>query len=282
MKPASPALLALLATNRFWLSDLLTISLVSGTVLRYTTADINIVSGGNTFSCGLPFDRSRASWKTGLDVSQASINIYPAPADLVGGVPFIQAVQAGIFDGATAQVDRAYMPTMGDASAGVVTIFAGRVGDVQAGRTSVVMPVNSYTELLNRQFPGNLYTSTCGNTVYDSRCTLIKASLSSTVTAQAGATKSSIPIASTKAAGYYDLGTVQFTSGANNGVITSIKRWDGYTLTLGVPLRAPPAAGDTMTIAPGCDHTQATCLAKFNNLANYRGYDYVPTPETAI
>jgi uncharacterized phage protein (TIGR02218 family) len=282
MKPASPALLALLATNRFWLADLLTINLVSGTVLRYTTADINIVSGGNTFSCGLPFDRSKASWKTGLDVSQASINIYPAPSDLVGGVPFLQAVQAGIFDGATVQVDRAYMPTMGDVSAGVVTIFAGRVGDVQAGRTSVVMPVNSYTELLNRQFPGNLYTSTCGNTLYDPRCTLIKASFSTAVAAQAGATKTAIPISNGQPVGYYDLGTVQFTSGANNGVITTIKHWDGYTLTLGIPLRNAPTAGDTMVIAPGCDHTPATCLAKFSNFQNFRGYPYVPTPETAI
>lgn len=282
MKSASPALLALLATNRFWLADLLTINLVSGTVLRYTTADINIVSGGNTFSCGLPFDRSKASWKTGLDVSQASINIYPAPTDLVGGLPFIQAVQAGVFDGATAQVDRAYMPTMGDVSPGLVTIFAGRIGDIQAGRTSVVMPVNGFTERLNRQFPGNLYTSTCGNTLYDPRCTLIKATFSSAVTAQAGATKTAIPVASAKAAGYYDLGTVQFTSGANNGVITTIKHWDGYTLTLGIPLRNVPALGDAMTIAPGCDHTQATCLNKFSNLGNYRGYDYVPTPETAL
>ena len=283
MKPASPALLALLKTGRFYLADLYMITLVSGAVLRYAAADIDIKYGGNTFSSKGPrFERSRATWHVGLDVDQATINIYPRPTDLVSGVPFLQAVLAGIFDGGECQVDRAYMPNAGDTSPGVVTMVAGRIGDIQAGRSNVVMPVNSHLELLNRQFPGNLYASSCGNTLFDPRCGLLKSSFSENVTAKAGATTSVIPVTSAKAAGYYTLGTVQFASGANAGVLTSIKRWDGVNLTLDIPLAVAPATGDAMTLTPGCDHTQATCEATFNNLAKYRGYDFTPVPETAL
>jgi len=48
------------------------------------------------------------------------------------------------------------------------------------------------------------------------------------------------------------------------------------------PLPFAPNAGDAFTAYPGCDKTQNTCTAKFNNLANFEGFPYVPAPETAI
>jgi hypothetical protein len=32
----------------------------------------------------------------------------------------------------------------------------------------------------------------------------------------------------------------------------------------------------------GCDKTTATCAGRFNNLANFRGYPFVPPPELAM
>lgn len=34
--------------------------------------------------------------------------------------------------------------------------------------------------------------------------------------------------------------------------------------------------GDTLSLYPGCDRTPATCGAKFANLANYGGFDFMP------
>ena len=47
------------------------------------------------------------------------------------------------------------------------------------------------------------------------------------------------------------------------------------------PLPYAPAAGDNFTVYPGCDKSQRTCQLKFNNLANFAGFPYVPAPETA-
>ena len=52
MKTAGAPLLALLASRQFYAANLYTITLVGGTVLRYTDGDRDIVSGGNTFLCG--------------------------------------------------------------------------------------------------------------------------------------------------------------------------------------------------------------------------------------
>jgi hypothetical protein len=37
------------------------------------------------------------------------------------------------------------------------------------------------------------------------------------------------------------------------------------------------AAGTTVTLFPGCDHTLATCSGKFSNTANYGGFPFMPT-----
>jgi uncharacterized phage protein (TIGR02218 family) len=88
----------------------------------------------------------------------------------------------------------------------------------------------------------------------------------------------------TQADTYFDNGQLVFNFGANNGHVVAVKAYlnSGGTVYFVVPLPALPTAGDTFTIYPGCDKTQATCASKFSNLANFGGFPYVPVPETAI
>jgi uncharacterized phage protein (TIGR02218 family) len=81
---------------------------------------------------------------------------------------------------------------------------------------------------------------------------------------------------------HYDNGQLVFTSGVNNGHIVAVRQYASTTIYFVVPLPAPPLAGDTFTVYPGCDKTQATCTSKFSNLINFGGFPYVPSPETAI
>jgi uncharacterized phage protein (TIGR02218 family) len=55
----------------------------------------------------------------------------------------------------------------------------------------------------------------------------------------------------------------------------------GASLALMYPLPATPAAGDAFTVAFGCDHTRGTCQNRFANLANFRGFPFVPPPQVA-
>jgi hypothetical protein len=82
--------------------------------------------------------------------------------------------------------------------------------------------------------------------------------------------------------GYYDNGQIVFTSGPNAGLTKAVKQYFGRTFFFNSPLPFMPNAGDTFTAYPGCDKTQNTCTSRFNNLANFGGFPYVPVPETAI
>ncbi|MCU0624551.1 MAG: phage BR0599 family protein, partial [Gemmatimonadaceae bacterium] len=80
----------------------------------------------------------------------------------------------------------------------------------------------------------------------------------------------------------FDLGIVRFTSGALSGVSRVVRSHvqSGGVLRLVAPLPAAPAPGDGIAVTPGCDKRQATCSSKFSNLARFRGYPYIPVPET--
>ena len=88
-----------------------------------------------------------------------------------------------------------------------------------------------------------------------------------------------------QATGYFDLGTITFTSGVLSGLSRTVQSYikgipGTATLLGGFP--SAPATGDTFNIYPGCDKLQGTCTNKFNNLTNFRGYPYVPINETAV
>jgi hypothetical protein len=57
---------------------------------------------------------------------------------------------------------------------------------------------------------------------------------------------------------------------------------EGFRTLSRIPLQSTPTPGDTFTVYQGCDHTPGTCASKFSNLANFRGFPYVPPPQMAI
>ncbi|HEX4499862.1 MAG TPA: DUF2163 domain-containing protein [Scandinavium sp.] len=83
--------------------------------------------------------------------------------------------------------------------------------------------------------------------------------------------------------GYFDFGLIKWTSGANNGLTMDVKSWDGTNLLkLVLPMPHPIALGDTFTITPGCDKRVQTCVAKYNNVVNFRGEPFVPGQDAAL
>ena len=77
-------------------------------------------------------------------------------------------------------------------------------------------------------------------------------------------------------------GSLVFSSGVNANLRATVKSVvAGVSLSLMYPLPSAPAAGDALTVYAGCDHTPATCAARFSNLANFRGFPFVPPPQLA-
>ena len=77
-------------------------------------------------------------------------------------------------------------------------------------------------------------------------------------------------------------GYVTFTSGPNDGITAAVKNVNaGASLVLAFPLPELSNPTDTFTIYQGCDHTGATCAGTFGNIANFRGFPFVPPPQSA-
>jgi uncharacterized phage protein (TIGR02218 family) len=264
------------------MADCFTFTLLSGLILTYTNADVPIVLNGYTYLANSALvDGLHYKCAIGLDVDQQKITIAARSSDTVGGVPFLQALANGVFDGCEITRERAFLSAWNAAPIGSVILFKGRVGEVTSiGRTSAEVTVNSDLTLLDLNMPRNLYSPACLHVLYDSGCTLVKNAFSANGAVGAGSTD--VTINWSGASTVYTQGTLLFSSGANAGKSVTVKQATTSTLTLAYPLLNAPATGDAFTVYQGCDHTMATCKAKFNNLANFRGFPFIPPPTYAF
>jgi len=300
MKPASDALRALLATDRFVVADLYTFTLVGGQALRWTSFDTDVVASGNAFASGAQsgpfFDRqdnkAKCHWKIGVEVDTLIFDVAPGQAT-VNGLPFLWACRLGMFDGAELQLERAFLPALARgayppllASVGTVILFVGRVAEVDLGRSLATFNVSSHLELLNIQLPRNLYQSTCVNSLYDAACGVSRGAYRVSGATASGSSASVLRATLAQPSGWFDQGSIAFTSGQNAGFARTVKSWASGspgTLSLIAPFPFAPAAGDAFTALPGCDKTTGSGgCPKYNNQARFKGFPFVPVVETAL
>lgn len=286
MKSHTPELIALLnSSTQFVMADLFTFTLASGIVLRYTSADIDIPYAGSIYSARGPlFKRGQVRTVLGLEVDTLDITVYASVNDdthLLSGLPFIPAALQGALDGASVELRRAFMSDWSQPPVGAVVLFSGRVSDMSGKRSELNFNVKSDLELLNTKLPRNIYQAGCLHTLYDTGCGASKTSrlVSASVASSEGAGRL-INTYLPHPTGWFDQGVLTFTSGPNAGVQRTVKSFNGGVFHFALPLPNTSVAGDGFQVYPGCDKTQGTCQSKFNNLARFRGFPYVPAPET--
>ncbi|MFI5230060.1 MAG: DUF2163 domain-containing protein [Gemmatimonadales bacterium] len=315
MRAASSALITLLNTaTQFLVADLLTIVQSDGTTTRLTGADLDLtavsqVDGASHLftSQGPPFTRGQTKLAIGLEVDTLKLTISPRNGiDILAGVPWPQAVRQGALDEAQVTLERLFLASWDDTSAGTLILFSGRVGQVDSFRDEIQIEVKSDLELLTETLmPRNLFQPGCMHTLFDAGCALLKSAFAVSGTAAASSTAISILTTLAAATGYFDLGSITMTSGANAGLSRAVRTWvtgSPGTLTLMRPFPFAPAPSDTFSIAPGCDKQISsasdvatflstgsrgdvrlgTCQVKFANLVHARGFPFVPNPEKAI
>jgi uncharacterized phage protein (TIGR02218 family) len=305
-KSASTSLISFLAsigpTENPYIAELYTFTLTGGLVLRYTTADRDVVFGGTIWSAGTvqfqdPNNRALGHWKIGLDVDSWQVLATPrrvdphsgAPwPDMVGSQPFLAAMYGGAFSGADVEVDYAFFSSPPSAGAtswspiGTIEWFRGRVAECDVGQSAAVITLNDYRELLTLQMPRHLFQATCRFTLYGPGCGLSAASFAVNGSVAAGSSGGAIvsAIGAPGGSGTYALGRLLMTSGANDGFSRMVRAWGGGVLYLANPFYWPLSVGDSFTAYPGCDLTMASCTA-FGNLINFGGTPFIPPPETA-
>jgi uncharacterized phage protein (TIGR02218 family) len=275
--------------------------------LLYSAGPIDVSVPGSYWSAkGPTFDQDKAKavahYKRGLDVDVWQVVVAPRPVnvltgqawpDQIGSASWLAAAQAGALDNAEVQVDRAIAaawPAAGSpalAPTGIVTVFYGRVGELDVGRSQAVVTVYSHLKVLANPLPRNLFQASCTHTLFDAGCTLNAASFAVNGTvAGLGATGNvfTSAIAAPPGSGTYALGRVTMTSGASAGLSRTVRSWTAGapgTFTLIAPFTLGIAPGDSFTAYAGCDKQFGTC-GRFANQLNYGGCLSIPVPETAV
>lgn len=290
MKSATPQLIALLAAGPWGEFELWTITLLNGTVFRWTSYGQDLVVGGNTYQSsgsGVPIvEAGVCSSVEGLQTGSLEITIKVAPSVLFGGIPFPLAAAHGLFDGARVQMDLIFMAFPGDTSiAPLLKEFYGYVASPKPSSTQVTLTCKTELDRLNILLPRNTFQSGCTHALFDIGCTLNPATYVRTMTVSSVSGGNIIFSSSTAFTGFatgdYDLGYLTFTSGLNTGETATIQSSTLagiWTFNLVTNLPAAAQTGDTFQLFPGCDRLLTTCANKYANQANYRGFTSVPPP----
>ena len=269
--------------------DLWTMSLENGQVLWFTSGDVAVSFGGNSYAMGPIIERGDTRMKMGVAVDTLSMTITPRDTDMVGSVPMMTALAGGLFDGAEVALWRMFMD-LGGVVRGVLPEFLGTAGDIKTVGLKASVSVRSWLELLNVNVPGHVYQAGCRRTLYEPACGVSRAAftVAGTLSAAADATKrthtSTSAAVIAKPSGWGSIGVLRLTSGANAGVARPVRL---HSLSVGVatmttiygfPFQAQ--AGDAFELQAGCDKRKTTCGTKFSNSGFFSGEPYVPAPET--
>lgn len=257
------------------LCRLFTITRVDGTVYRFTDLDTDLVFSGDTYlsSASMSITNISTGAQGGLTSTNARIVL-----DETGGITSID-IMRGRLDGATLKVS---WVCWAHPSYGEIVILVGQLSVIEA--TNKGYGGFEVRGLLNRgdMRIGQFYTPECTADLGDARCTVdISTTIETgTIISTSTRTKMVASITGTPDDGYFSFGVLTWLSGANMNqsieVLSQLATGPNQQLVLALEMPDDVEAGDTFEIVAGCNKQRTTCRQKFNNIANFRGYPFVP------
>jgi len=285
MKTASNELIdALQNYTEIKLAEIYTFTLADNSTYLYTSLDVNIILGESEYkSDGLLIKRGSLRQGVGLQVDDLNLTVYPTTAN-IAGMGWLAALRNGALDGASLKLERLFFKWWGmDGLIGSVTLFKGFVADIDPiGRAGATLRITSIADLLSVQWPRMVYAAQCVWRLYDAGCSVNKNSFTVSGNVIGNGTLNGFSTGLNQANNYFDMGVVRFTAGNNVDVMRTIKSYSAGNVSIAYPLPNLPTANDAFQIYPGCYHDQNTCINKFNNGNNFRGFPFIPVPEAGI
>lgn len=207
-----------------------------------------------------------------------------------GGSPYTgieeEEVLAELFADATVEI---WLCAWTDLAAGLLPLKNGTLGTMTFRTTSFEAEMRGMTERLQRQVH-RVFSIECDAVLGDTRCAVTlggSPGFQRAVTVLSVTDNRTFVVNLHEAENWAQYGLVEFTTGENDGLKREIilQSESGGSpgvneITLLIPMPFTVSVGDALTITAGCDKTFATCLAKFDNVVNYRGFHLMPLIET--
>ena len=283
MISVASAFSAAIAGDTVKIAELYQIELATGTTYYFTSHNKDISWNSQTYTA-MPIKRNPTRKTLDLQSDELEVqigNISGALAALLmtEGLESAQLTLKRIRWNATYASDEEY------------TVFKG-VANVSFDRRIMTIRFTSWLDSLNILVPKCLYQEPCCHRLFDTSCDLTKATYLIQGTATGGAVSyveyagSGEPFDTITAEGddYFLLGEVKMDGGtaANLNQRRMIREIDTTNRRIYVSYAFPAAVAntDTFDVYPGCDKKPETCRDRFSNIENFRGFTYIPKPES--
>jgi uncharacterized phage protein (TIGR02218 family) len=190
---------------------------------------------------------------------------------------------AGIYDNAAMEIWRVNWAAPGMR----VLMRKGAIGQVVRNGSAFQAELRGLAHILNQPV-GRAFGHLCDADLGDARCTLALAGLtaSGAVALATDARRFTATGLGGYAQDYFTGGRLSFTSGANAGRAMEVKRHGvsgaAVSLELWQAMSEPVMPGDGFSVSAGCDKQFSTCKMKFSNIANFRGFPYMPGNDAVV
>lgn len=267
-KTVSAPLLAHIAGDTITVALCAKLTRTDTTEFFFTEHDQPIVYSGDTYEPTTIVARSNYDTNSKLSVDNMEVTMVFDSANITETDLF-----AGLYD--NAQVDW-FLINWEDTSMGIIQLSRGTLGQISTSDDQFSVDIRSLTDKLQNNI-GRFYLPTCDAALGDSRCGVNLAGFTVTSTVTAVTSNSNFDDNTrVEANGWFDGGLLTWTSGNNNGLSMEVKAFAGTNFELFLPMHFDIQVGDGFSVYAGCDFTRTTCITKFSNLDNFRGFSFIP------
>jgi uncharacterized phage protein (TIGR02218 family) len=269
MKTVAGALATHIAGEVTTLCTLWRVTRRDGTVMRFTDHSEDVVLGSETFAASTGYTRSAIAANSALQVDNVDLEGMLDSAAITE-----DDLRAGVYDHAEVDV---LMVNWASPSDGTVQMRAGTLGEVSLTTGTFTAELRGLAQALQTQVI-ELVTPDCRATFGDARCGFDLSTVTETGTVATVTTARrvvTVTLTGARADGFFSGGLLTWTSGLNDGRAMEVKEHSGGTFTLFLPTGFAIQVGDAFSVSAGCPKTLAACIA-FDNVANFRGFPWVP------
>lgn len=262
-----------------------TITRLDGTIERYTTLDIDLTYGGQTYlACG-GFSASASENGEGL----GNVGSMELTGVLSSDHIDPSALLAGVYNGADVEVW--VIPVDADTGDIPFRLIAGVIGRVTQGLTGFTAELLTPSVLATQRNITDVYSAECRYHFGDSRCAFDASSLEVPGTVTSVSTPTAPNVGRKRVfgdtgrgedAGYFDRGTLTWVTGDNAGIEVQVSSFFDQSFTIWDVCPYRIQIGDTYTARPGCDKSIKACKTKFNNFENFGGFPDIPGNDIAV
>lgn len=228
----------------------------------YTSSDIPIEFDGQTYECAA-LARGTLEYNSMLEVSTMRIQIAGITE------PAAQYLAQHPTDIIWVEISRLFID-MDPLEKSV--IFIGQIKTVGFKGLQAEVTCVGFEHFLKMPVPTDRYQVTCNHKLFNSKCSMVAASYKNSTAIALSENKLSLTanLFAIFPDGYFTGGFV--TKGTETRTIIS---HSGTTITLAYKM-LQLVHGDTVDAYPGCDGRVETCRDKFNNIAHFFGFPFIP------